>query len=164
MCKAPTLRLKALNKHTHIMYIEMENIIHKKKYVYINKCSSIIVQKMHTHTHTHARTHNLKTPCNIIQQRSTTKQLLANARAHTDTHTHNTHTHTHTHGHIHTGCVCMLACVYVCVRACKTEQNKKHNNCILLPYVKWNAVANLYTTLLRSRSLVCRRDYTALKN
>ena len=26
ICKAPTLRLKALNKHTHIMYIEMENI------------------------------------------------------------------------------------------------------------------------------------------
>ena len=31
ICKAPTLRLKALNKHTHIMYIEMENVI-KKKY------------------------------------------------------------------------------------------------------------------------------------
>ena len=27
ICKAPTLRLKALNKHTHIMYIEMENVI-----------------------------------------------------------------------------------------------------------------------------------------
>ena len=27
LCKAPTLRLKALNKHTHIMYIEMENVI-----------------------------------------------------------------------------------------------------------------------------------------
>ena len=28
-CKAPTLRLKAPNKHsiTHIMYIEMENVI-----------------------------------------------------------------------------------------------------------------------------------------
>ena len=24
ICKVPTLRLKALNKHTHIMYIEME--------------------------------------------------------------------------------------------------------------------------------------------
>ena len=32
ICKAPTLRLKALNKHTHIMYIEMENVIKKKKY------------------------------------------------------------------------------------------------------------------------------------
>ena len=31
ICKAPTLRLKALNKHTHIMYIEMENVIQKKK-------------------------------------------------------------------------------------------------------------------------------------
>ena len=29
ICKAPTLRLKALNKHsiTHIMYNEMENVI-----------------------------------------------------------------------------------------------------------------------------------------
>ena len=27
ICKAPTLRLKALNKHTHIMYIEMVNVI-----------------------------------------------------------------------------------------------------------------------------------------
>ena len=28
ICKAPTLRIKALNKHnvTHIMYIEMENV------------------------------------------------------------------------------------------------------------------------------------------
>ena len=32
ICKAPTMRLKALNKHTHIMYIEMENVIKKKKY------------------------------------------------------------------------------------------------------------------------------------
>ena len=31
ICKAPTLRLKALNKHTHIMYIEMENVILKKE-------------------------------------------------------------------------------------------------------------------------------------
>ena len=35
ICKAPTLRLKALNKHTHIMYIEMENVIPKNKYAYI---------------------------------------------------------------------------------------------------------------------------------
>ena len=55
--KAPTLRLKALNKHTHIMYIEMENAIQKNKYVSIDKCSSIIMQKMHTNTHTYARTH-----------------------------------------------------------------------------------------------------------
>ena len=38
ICKAPTLRLKALNKHTHIMYIEMENVIQKNQYVYIDKC------------------------------------------------------------------------------------------------------------------------------
>ena len=31
ICKAPTLRLKVLNKHTHIMYIEMENGIPPKK-------------------------------------------------------------------------------------------------------------------------------------
>ena len=29
ICKAPTLRLKAPNKHTHIMYIKMENVIKK---------------------------------------------------------------------------------------------------------------------------------------
>ena len=29
ICKAPTQRLKALNKHTHIMYIEIENVIQK---------------------------------------------------------------------------------------------------------------------------------------
>ena len=27
ICTAPILRLKTLNKHTHIMYIEMENVI-----------------------------------------------------------------------------------------------------------------------------------------
>ena len=32
ICKAPTLRLKALNKHSiiHIIYIEMENVISNK--------------------------------------------------------------------------------------------------------------------------------------
>ena len=56
ICKAPTLRLKVLNKHTHIMYIEMENGIkkkRKKKEKGIDKGSSITMQKMHTHTHTH---------------------------------------------------------------------------------------------------------------
>ena len=38
ICKAPTLRLKALNKHTHIMYIEMENVVNFFYYVYIDKC------------------------------------------------------------------------------------------------------------------------------
>ena len=39
ICKAPTLRLKALNKHTDIMYIEMENGIppqNKTKREYIS--------------------------------------------------------------------------------------------------------------------------------
>ena len=27
ICKAPTLRLKALNKHIYIMYIKMDNVI-----------------------------------------------------------------------------------------------------------------------------------------
>ena len=31
ICKAPTLWLEALNKHTHIMYIKMENVIKKEK-------------------------------------------------------------------------------------------------------------------------------------
>ena len=39
ICKVPTLQLKALNKHTHIIYIEMENVIpppkKKKKSIYI---------------------------------------------------------------------------------------------------------------------------------
>ena len=74
ICKAPTLRLKAPNKHTHIMYIEMENVIQKNKYVYIDKCSSMIMQTMHAHTHTHTHTHT---------------------RTHAHTYTH-THTHTHT--------------------------------------------------------------------
>ena len=52
ICTAPTLWLKAVNKHTHITYIEMENVIQKNMYIYIDKCSSIIMQKMHTHTHT----------------------------------------------------------------------------------------------------------------
>ena len=35
ICKAPTLWLKALNKHsiTHIMYIEMEMLSEKKNYI-----------------------------------------------------------------------------------------------------------------------------------
>ena len=35
ICKAPTLRLKALTKHsiTHIIYIEMENVISIKNVI-----------------------------------------------------------------------------------------------------------------------------------
>ena len=37
MCKAPTLWLKALNKHsiTHIMYIKMEMLSAIKMYIYV---------------------------------------------------------------------------------------------------------------------------------
>ena len=39
ICKVPTLRLKALNKHsmTHMMYIEMEMLSAIKMYIYKNK-------------------------------------------------------------------------------------------------------------------------------
>ena len=59
ICKAPTLRLKALNKHTHIMYIEMENVIQKniKKYRQVFKHN--YAKDAHTHARTHARTHAL---------------------------------------------------------------------------------------------------------
>ena len=67
ICKAPTLRLKALKKHsiTHIMYIKMENVISNKN-VYKKKKKlthnvdrtlkaltalqyKTFMQKMHTH-------------------------------------------------------------------------------------------------------------------
>ena len=59
ICKAPTLRLKALNKHsiTHTMYIEMELLsaikVYKKKKKLthnVDRGSSVTGQKMHTHT------------------------------------------------------------------------------------------------------------------
>ena len=58
ICKAPTLRLKALNKHTHILYTEMENVIKKKK----EKSTMVFkhfARNMRTnaHAHAHARTH-----------------------------------------------------------------------------------------------------------
>ena len=56
ICKAPTLRLKALNKHTHIMYIEMENVIPKNKYVYISTSVQAYLYKRYTHTRMHAST------------------------------------------------------------------------------------------------------------
>ena len=56
--KAPTLRLKALYKHTHIMYIEMENVIKKKKlYIYRQVFKHNYAKDAHTHTHTHTHTH-----------------------------------------------------------------------------------------------------------
>ena len=52
ICKVPTLQLKALTKHTHIMYIKMEKVIPQKQNKKdIDKGSSITKQKMHTHTH-----------------------------------------------------------------------------------------------------------------
>ena len=60
ICKAPTLRLKALNKHPHIMYIEMGNVIQKKEKE-VNKGSSITMQTMHTHTHARTHTHTVQT-------------------------------------------------------------------------------------------------------
>ena len=70
ICKASTLRLKTLNKHsvTHIMYIEMEMLSAIKMYMRkekkkltqdVDKGSSVTMQKMHTHarTHTHTRAH-----------------------------------------------------------------------------------------------------------
>ena len=72
ICKAPTLQLKALNKHsiTHIiMYIEMKMLSTIKMYIIyynkkkekklphnVDKGTSITMQKMHTHTHTHTHT------------------------------------------------------------------------------------------------------------
>ena len=58
ICKAPTLRLKALNKHTHIMYIEMENVIPpKKRERYWQGFKHNYAKDAHTHTHTHTHTH-----------------------------------------------------------------------------------------------------------
>ena len=55
ICKAPTLRLKALNKHTHIMYIEMENAIQKN--------TQKILTRVFKHYARDARTHTL---CRLI--------------------------------------------------------------------------------------------------
>ena len=55
MCKAPTLRLKVLNKHTHIMYIEVENGIKQKKRKILTQFLNTMLDT-HTHTHTHTHT------------------------------------------------------------------------------------------------------------
>ena len=60
ICKASTLRLKVLNKHTHIMYIEMENVTKKRRR---KKISTRVFKhyardaSTRTHTHAPARTH-----------------------------------------------------------------------------------------------------------
>ena len=44
ICKAPTLRLKALNKHTHIMYIEMKMLSKTKtKSVSFHCCLTFVL-------------------------------------------------------------------------------------------------------------------------
>ena len=55
ICEASTLRLKVLNKLTHIRYNEMENVIQKKN-VYIDKGFKHYARYAHTHTHTHTHT------------------------------------------------------------------------------------------------------------
>ena len=55
----PTLWLKVLNKHTHIIYIEMENVIQKKerkKYI-STSVKHNYAKDAHTHARTHARMH-----------------------------------------------------------------------------------------------------------
>ena len=42
ICKAPTLWLKVLNKHTHIMYTEVENVIPQNKYVLLYYISTSV--------------------------------------------------------------------------------------------------------------------------
>ena len=57
ICKVPTLRLKALNKHTHIMHIKMENVIPKKnRSIYRQVFKHNYAKDAHAHTHTHTHT------------------------------------------------------------------------------------------------------------
>ena len=57
ICKAPTLWLKVLNKHTCIMYIEMENVIKKKKIciIYQQVFKHNYAKDAHAHMHERAR-------------------------------------------------------------------------------------------------------------
>ena len=67
ICKAPTLQLRALNKHriTPVMNIDMEMLsaikmyIRKKKKLThnVDKGSGVTMQKMYAHAHTHLRAH-----------------------------------------------------------------------------------------------------------
>ena len=64
ICKAPTLRLKALNKRTHIMYIEMENqnVIQKISMdIYRQVFKHNYAKDAHTHTHARMHTHTVQT-------------------------------------------------------------------------------------------------------
>ena len=59
ICKAPTLQLKVLNKHIHIKYMEIENVINKKinMYIYRQMFKHNYAKDAHAHTHTHTHTH-----------------------------------------------------------------------------------------------------------
>ena len=64
ICKAPTLRLKALNKHTHVMYTETGNVIKKifKKSTRVFKHYARDARaRARAHTHTHTHTHTVQT-------------------------------------------------------------------------------------------------------
>ena len=67
-CKVPTLRLKALNKHTHIMYIEMENVIQKKKEreKILTRVFKHYARYTLTHTHT-VQTDRSEGQCSLTQ-------------------------------------------------------------------------------------------------
>ena len=67
ICKAPTLRLKTLNKYTHIMYIGMENVSKKKK-IYRQGFKHNYAKNAHTHTHTHTvQTDRSEGQCGLIK-------------------------------------------------------------------------------------------------
>ena len=101
ICKVPTWQLKALKKHniTHIIYIEMENVIRnwtKANTIYTpTNSSSITICKMDTHARTHVRTHARAHTCSLALT-----HWLSLSHTHTLTHTLSlslSHTHTHTH-------------------------------------------------------------------
>ena len=81
ICKATTLRLKALNKHTHIMYIEMENVI-KKINMYISTSVQAYLCKRCTHTHAHAPTHARTHASRQAAGRQAGRQAGTHARTH----------------------------------------------------------------------------------
>ena len=59
ICKAPTLRLKVLNKHTHIKYIKMENVVQKINVYYIYRQVFKHNYAKDAHAHIHTFLHNL---------------------------------------------------------------------------------------------------------
>ena len=129
ICKSPTLRLKSLNKHsiTHIMYIEMENVIGnknacKKYFLFFRTMSKQLrsvqlyakawiympvgvirttlkhTQKQKSPKGTSKATH--KVLC--LTYTHTNAHVSTHARTHTRTHAHFSHPETHTHTLIYT--------------------------------------------------------------